>query len=136
MIGYYTVNHLFVEEPMKISITFKNINSSDALKSHIHKKFDRLDKMLDNPAEAQVVLSVEKLWHIADVNLNCGKIKIHAKEEVENNMYSAIDALSDNVKLQIRKYKDKQRLHLSGGKDSLKTNVMEVESLETIDEEA
>jgi len=121
---------------MKISITFKNINSSDALKSHIHKKFDRLDKMLDNPAEAQVVLSVEKLWHIADVNLNCGKIKIHAKEEVENNMYSAIDALSDNVKLQIRKYKDKQRLHLSGGKDSLKTNVMEVESLETIDEEA
>jgi len=119
---------------MKISITFKNINSSDALKSHIHKKFDRLDKMLDNPAEAQVVLSVEKLWHIADINLNCGKIKIHAKEEVESNMYSAIDTLSDNVKLQIRKYKDKQRLHLSGGKESLKTSVIEVESPETIDE--
>ena len=118
---------------MKISIMFKNINSSDSLKSHIHKKFDRLDKMLDNPAEAQVVVSVEKLWNIADINLNCGKIKIHAKEEVENNMYSAIDTLSDNVKLQIRKYKDKQRLHLSGGKDSLKENVMEVESSETID---
>ena len=119
---------------MKISITFKNINPSDALKSHIHKKFDRLDKMLDNPAEAQVVLSVEKICNIADINLNCGKIKIHAKEESENNMYAAIDALSDNVKLQIRKYKDKQRLHLSGGKDSLKSNVMEVDSLETIDE--
>lgn len=118
---------------MKISITFKNINPSDALKSHIHKKFDRLDKMLDNPAEAQVVLSVEKLWNIADINLNCGKIKIHAKEEVENNMFFAIDTLSDNVKLQIRKYKDKQRLHLSGGKDSLKTNIMEVEPPETID---
>ncbi|SMD12824.1 SSU ribosomal protein S30P /sigma 54 modulation protein [Desulfocicer vacuolatum DSM 3385] len=112
---------------MKIAVTFKNINSSDALKSHIHKKFDRLDKMLDTPAEAQVVLSVEKLRNIADINLNCDKIKIHAKEETENNMYAAIDALSDNVKLQIRKHKDKQRLHLSGGKESLKTNVMEAE---------
>ena len=118
---------------MKIAITFKNINSSDALKSHIHKKFDRFDKMLDNPAEAQVVLSVEKLLNIADINLTCGKIKIHAKEAAENNMYGAIDALSDNVKLQIIKYRDKQRLHLSGGKDSLKVNVMEMESPETID---
>jgi len=133
MIGYKIDNHLFVEAHMKIAITFKNINSSDALKSHIHKKFDRFDKMLDNPAEAQVVLSVEKFSNIADINLNCGKIKIHAKEEAENNMYGAIDALSDNVKLQIIKFRDKQRLHLSGGKDSLKVNVMAVESPETID---
>ena len=33
---------------MQISITFKNIDSSDALKSQIHEKFDRLDKMFDS----------------------------------------------------------------------------------------
>jgi len=112
---------------MQISITFKNIDSSDSLKSHIHEKFDRLDKMLDGPAEAHVVLSVEKLRNIIDINLVCDKIKIHAKDEAENNMYSAIDALSDKVKLQIRKYKDKQRRHLAGDKQSIKTNTMEIE---------
>jgi putative sigma-54 modulation protein len=115
---------------MQISITFKNINSSDALKSHIHNKFDRLDKMLDSPADAYIVLSVEKLRNIIEINLNCDKIKIHMKEETENNMYSAIDMLSDKTKYQIRKYKDKQRRHLAGDKKSIKTDAMELESFE------
>ena len=119
---------------MQISITFKNIDSSDALKSHIHEKFNKLDKMLDNPASANLVLSVEKLRSIVDINLHCDKIKIYAKEETENNMYSAIDTLSDNVKLQIRKYKDKQRHHLTGNKESIKSNVMEPQASEILDE--
>jgi ribosome hibernation promoting factor len=107
---------------MEISITFKNIDSSDAVKSHVHEKFDRLDKMLDFPADAHIVLSVEKLRNIADINLTCDKMKIYAKEESENNMYAAIDALTDKVKIQIRKYKDKQRRHLAGDKQSIKSN--------------
>ncbi|MEH0022364.1 MAG: ribosome-associated translation inhibitor RaiA [Desulfobacter sp.] len=109
---------------MQIAVNFKNIDSSDALKSHIHDKFDRLDKMLDAPGDAHIVLSVEKLRNIAEINLTSDKIKIHAKEEAENNMYAAIDALSDKVKLQIRKFKDKQRRHLAGDKQSL-TDLMD-----------
>jgi len=115
---------------MQITMTFKNFDSSDALKTQIHEKFDRLDKMLDSPAEAHIVLSIEKLRNIIEINLSCDKIKIHMKEETENNMYSAIDALSDKVKHQIRKYKDKQRRHLAGDKQSIKTNAMELESFE------
>ena len=114
---------------MQIAITFKNINSSDSLKSHTHEKFD---KMLDYQADANIVLSVEKLRNIADVNLICDKIKIYAKEETENNMYAAIDALSEKVKIQIRKYKDKQRRHLAGDKQSIKLNGMDLESLESV----
>ena len=113
---------------MQISLTFKNMDSSEALKSHIHEKFDRLDKMLDNPAEAYMVLSVEKLRNIVDINLRCDKLNIHAKEEAESNMYSAIDMLSDTVKLQIRKYKDKQRRHLAGDKQSIKLDPAELDS--------
>ncbi|MCG8635183.1 MAG: ribosome-associated translation inhibitor RaiA [Desulfobacterales bacterium] len=110
---------------MQISINFRNINSSESLKSHIHEKFDRLDKMLDAPAETHIVLSVEKLRNIAEINLTSDKIKIHAKEEAENNMYSAIDTLSDKVKIQIRKFKDKQRRHLAGDKQSIKADMMD-----------
>ncbi len=115
---------------MQISITFKNIDSSDALKSQIHEKFDKLDKMFDSPAEANIVLSVEKLRNIIELNLRCDKIKIHMKEETENNMYATIDTLVDKVKAQIRKYKDKQRRHLAGDKQSIKTSAMELEGFE------
>ena len=77
--------------------------------------------MLDYPAEANVVLAEEKLRSIAEINLTCDKLKIHAKDEAdENNMYSAIDGLSEKVKGQIRKFKDKQRRHLAGDKQSIR----------------
>ena len=107
---------------MQISVMFKNIESSDSVKIHIHEKFDKLDRMLDYSAEAHIVLSVEKLRHIADVNLICDKIKIHAREESEKNLYAAIDTLVDKVRLQIKKLKEKQRRHLAGDKESIKAN--------------
>lgn len=112
---------------MNISITFKNVPSSDALKSHVDKKLNKLDKMLDAPAEAQVVLAVEKFRSIAEINLTCNKLKIHARGEAEeNNMYSAIDSLAEKVKTQITKFKDKQRRHLAGDKQSIKDEVLEL----------
>lgn len=106
---------------MHISIVFKKITPSTPLKSYVHKKLDRLDKMLDGAAEAHVVLTVEKIRHIAEITLDSNKIRIHAKEESET-MYSAIDALADKVKLQIKKHKEKLRRHLAGDRQSIKTD--------------
>jgi len=111
---------------MNISITFKNVPSSDAVKSHIEKKLNKLDKMLDAPAEAHVILSEEKLRSIAEINLTCNKLKINAKDEAEdNNMYSAIDGVTEKIKTQITKFKDKQRRHLAGDKQSIKDEVLD-----------
>jgi putative sigma-54 modulation protein len=93
---------------MQISVTFKNLDPSDALKAYAKKKLDRFDKLLDAPAEVSVVLSVEKIRHIAEVNLTGGKISIHATEET-NNMYSSIDMVVDKLKAQINKVKKKSR---------------------------
>ncbi len=104
---------------MQTSVTFKKLDPSDALKSYIQKKVDRFDKMLDSPAEANVVLSVEKIRHIAEITLTCDRLQIHAKEESEN-MYSSIDTLMDKIKIQIKKNKEKVRRHMSGNKQSIK----------------
>ena len=106
---------------MQTSVTFKKIDPSDALKSYVQKKLDRFDKMLDSSAEANVVLSVEKIRHIAEITLICDKVKIHAKEESEN-MYSSIDTLMDKVKAQITKTKERQKNHMSGGKETIKSD--------------
>ncbi|MCD4718391.1 MAG: ribosome-associated translation inhibitor RaiA [Desulfobacula sp.] len=104
---------------MQTTVTFKKIDSSSSLKSYVRKKLDKFDKMLDSPAEAHVVLSVEKIRHIAEITLTCDRLKIHAKENSES-MYSSIDALMDKVRSQIKKNKEKVKRHMSGNKQSIK----------------
>ena len=100
---------------MQTSVTFKNIDPSEHLKSYAVEKLDRLDKFLDNPAEANVVLRVEKFRHIAEVNINGDRLNIIGKEETDD-MYSAIDMVLDKLEKQIKKNKQKIREHRSGGK--------------------
>ncbi len=93
---------------MQTSVTFKNLDSSDNLKSYVRDKLDRFDKFLDNPAEANVVLTVEKFRHIAEININGDRLRINGKEET-NDMYSAIDMVMDKLGKQIKKNKQKIR---------------------------
>ncbi len=102
---------------MQTSVTFKNIDPSDHLRSFIQDKLDRLDKLLDNPAEANVVLSVEKFRHIAEVNLVGDRLNINGKEAT-NDMYSSIDMVIDKLESQIKKNKQKNR---KGRTDAKKT---------------
>lgn len=95
---------------MQTSITFKNIDPSDPLKAYIQDKLNRLDKLLDNPAEANVVLSVQKHRHIAEVNISGDRLNIIGKEDT-NDMYSAIDMVLDKLEKQIKKSKQKIKGH-------------------------
>jgi len=118
---------------MQTIVTFKKIDTSISLKSYVKKKLDKFDKMLDSPAEAHVVLSVEKIRHIAEITLTCDRLKIHAKENSEN-MYSSIDALMDKVKVQIKKNKEKVRRHMSGNKQSIKDDSTKTDLAQEISE--
>ena len=93
---------------MQTSVTFKNLEPTDTLKSYVRDKLDRFDRFLDNPAEANVVLLVEKFRHIAEININGDRLTINGKEET-NDMYSAIDMVLDKLEKQIKKSKQKIR---------------------------
>jgi putative sigma-54 modulation protein len=108
---------------MQTSVTFKNVDTSEHLKDYVQEKLDRLDKFLDNPAEANVVLRVEKFRHIAEVNINGDRLNIIGKEETDD-MYSAIDLVLDKLEKQIKKNKQKIRDHRSGGKSRDKIGTM------------
>ncbi|MCK5783138.1 MAG: ribosome-associated translation inhibitor RaiA, partial [Desulfobacterales bacterium] len=75
---------------MQISVTFKNLDPSDHLKSYVQNKLNKLDKLLDNPAEANVVLSVEKIRHIAEIKITGDRLSINCREKT-SDMYSSID---------------------------------------------
>jgi putative sigma-54 modulation protein len=93
---------------MQTSVTFKNLDPSDHLRDYVSDKLNRFDKYLYNPAEASVVLSVEKFRHIAEVNIIGDRLSINGKEETED-MYSAIDMVLDKLEKQIKRNKQKIR---------------------------
>lgn len=115
---------------MQTSVTFKNLDPSEHLKSYVTDKLDRFDKFLDNPAEANVVLSVEKFRHIAEINISGDRMTINGKEEV-NDMYSAIDLVLDKLEKQIKKSKEKIRERRSNSKSrALDAAQMETAAIE------
>jgi putative sigma-54 modulation protein len=119
---------------MQTSVTFKNINPSKHFRSYVQDKLARFDRLLDTPSEASVVLSVEKLRHIAEINLAGGKLNINAKEE-NSDMHAAIDLVLDKLKKQIKKHKQKTRGHRNGSKKSLKDeNIITQDAAHTADE--
>ena len=104
---------------MQTSVTFKNLDPSDHLKSYVTDKLNRFDRLLDNPAEANVVLSVEKFRHIAEISINGDRMNIIGKDEKED-MYSAIDLVLDKLEKRIKKGKEKVRERRTGGKGKTK----------------
>ena len=109
---------------MQTSVTFKNIDPSENLKSYVGEKLDRFDKYLYNPAEANVVLSVEKFRHMAEINIIGDRLNIYGKE-VTDDMYSAIDIALDKLEKQIKKNKGKIRKYRIGSKSNSKENIVE-----------
>ena len=97
---------------MQKSVTFINLDSSEALKTYAFEKLDRFDRFLHNPAKANVVLTVEKFRHIAEINISADGFTINAHEET-SDMYSAIDMALDKIDKQIKKNKQKFKRHRS-----------------------
>jgi putative sigma-54 modulation protein len=100
---------------MQTSVTFKNLEPSDPLKSYVKNKLEKLDKFLDNPAEANVVLSVEKIHHIAEIKLTGDRLNVNCREKT-GDMYSSIDKALDKLEKQIKKNKEKIRNHRQGSR--------------------
>lgn len=113
---------------MQTSVTFKNLDPSEHLKAYVSEKLDRFDKFLDNPAEANVVLTVEKFRHIAEINIAGDKLNINGKEETID-MYSAIDMTLDKLEKQIKKSKQKIRERRSASKNRNRSILEDVENL-------
>ncbi|GAB4302295.1 MAG: ribosome-associated translation inhibitor RaiA [Desulfuromonadia bacterium] len=117
---------------MNVTVTFRHMEASDALKGYAEEKLERLKKYIDEPILAQVYLTVEKkIRHIAEISLTAKGITIKAAE-LTNDMYASIDAVVDKLERQVKRYKERIKTHKPsehGGK-ILKKTIVEAESIE------
>jgi putative sigma-54 modulation protein len=93
---------------MQISVTFRHMEPSDALKSYAADKIERLAKYVPSPTDVHVVMSKHKYRNSVDVKLVSKGIVLRGEENTED-MYSAIDLAVDKIERQARKYKDRIR---------------------------
>ncbi len=93
---------------MQISVTFRQLEPSDALKNYVTDRLGKFKRYLEGPVEAHVVLGLEKFRHLADVTIDNNGRVIKGKEE-NTDMYAAIDLVMDKIDMQLKKFRDKQR---------------------------
>ena len=93
---------------MDIAVTFRHMKPAESIRRYAEEKVSKIEKYLDFPIEAHVVLSVEKFRHIADVTLSVSGTWIKGIEETED-MYSAIDKVMDKLEKQVKKSRSKIR---------------------------
>jgi len=97
---------------MQLDISARHMEMTEALKSHVKTRLEKLKGHFDRVIDVNVVLSVEKHRHVAEVTLHANGIRIHGKESTAD-MYSSVDAVVEKLEKQIRKYKDRVTRHAS-----------------------
>jgi putative sigma-54 modulation protein len=112
---------------MNINITFRHMETSEAIKNYARGKLSKLQKFLRQPMAAKVTLSLDKLRHVAETQISSGGAHLEAKE-VGDDMYASIDRVIDKLERQIRGTKGVQRSKKRRGADSVRANGASVEA--------
>jgi putative sigma-54 modulation protein len=95
---------------MQINLTGHHLDITPALRDYVHGKFERLKRHFDHVIDAHVILTVEKLRHRAEAAMIVSGNRLFA-DDVQEDMYAAIDCLVDKLDRQIVKHKEKLRDH-------------------------
>lgn len=95
---------------MNVTVMFRHMDSSDALRNYATEKTVRIRRYLIEPIEIHWVLSVEKFRQIASVTIVANGVTIKGEEETPD-LYSAIDTVMDKIEKQVRRYKEKIKNH-------------------------
>ena len=124
-----------VVDVMNITISGKNIEVTDGLRTAINDKLGKLERYFTPETEVIVTLSVEKERQKIEVTIPV-KGSIIRSEQVSNDMYVSIDLVEEVIERQLRKYKNKiVDKHQSGGnfqKAYMENDYMENEDIQII----
>ena len=110
---------------MHINLTGHHMDVTDALKHYVDAKMAKLERHFDHVTKMQVVLGVEKRRHIAEASMHVagghGDLFANATHD---DMYAAIDSLTDKLDRQILKHKEKITNHHKREKMALEASLV------------
>lgn len=98
---------------MQLTIKGRNMEVTDRLRNYAEKKIGKLDRFLPDIMEVRVDLAEESTRkaserYVAQVTVRSNGTLLRA-EERSNDIYAAIDMVTDKLHVQIGRYKGKRR---------------------------
>jgi putative sigma-54 modulation protein len=93
---------------MQVNLSGHHVEITPALRSYVEKKLGRILRHADRVIEVHCTLTVEKLRQQAEATIRLAGVTVHATA-VQDDMYAAIDLLTDKLDEQVRRHKEKHR---------------------------
>ena len=91
---------------MNLHLSGHHLEITEAMRTYITGKLDRVTRHFDHVIDVNVILSVDKLQQKVEANVHLSGKDIFV-ESHDANMYAAIDNLIDKLDRQIIKHKEK-----------------------------
>lgn len=95
---------------MNLQLTGHHLEVTPALRDYVTSKLAKISSHFDHVIDVKVTMSVEKLAQKVEATLHVPGNDLHAACQDEN-MYSAIDMLTDKLDRQVLKHKEKNADH-------------------------
>lgn len=99
---------------MKFNIHGKKVEVTESIRSYIEEKIGKLNKYFENPDDitATVVIRIVGVAQIVEVTIPIQKVVLRA-EERHDDLYAAIDIVSEKLERQVRKNKTRMQRRVS-----------------------
>ena len=93
---------------MQVNISGHHVDVTPALRAYATEKLQRLSRHFDQVASVDVILKVEKHQQQAEATVKAAGHTLFGNASAED-MYAAIDGLSDKLDRQVRRVKQRLR---------------------------
>ncbi len=95
---------------MQINLSGHHVEITEPLREYVTSKLSKLERHFDHVTNAHVVLTVEKQVQKAEASVHVSGGVLFA-DATGQDMYAAIDAMTDKLDRQIRRHKEKLTDH-------------------------
>lgn len=95
---------------IETTFTFRNIESTEALRAHTLDKMSKLSKYLIRPATAHIIFNLDGTNHVTEITVNVKGGRYFGVGK-SNDMYTSIDGAVDNIKKQVSRSKERVKCH-------------------------
>jgi len=95
---------------MNVQVSGHHVEVTQPIRDYVLSKLERVQRHFDQVIEINVVLSVQKLRHKAEISVHMPGKDIHVESD-DADMYAAIDLMMDKLDRQIIKHKQKAYAH-------------------------
>jgi putative sigma-54 modulation protein len=93
---------------MNINYTARHTSITPEIKKHCERRLKSIEKLVGYPVDADLILSVEKYRHKAEINIKVKGATLNTTEETQD-MFSSIGLAFDRIEKRVKKERDKLR---------------------------